>query len=298
MQHVTANGDSVHAMPYFVSFRPEIPMEVNLPAFASAEEPEVRKTLGGAAGVLLPNYVAPWRYRAIVRQCRSWFPRLDTQFDYCGKTRQTVLFRKMQVRQAESRVFENPDALLTLVRESGIPWELPFVLKGDMGGGGSSVFPIRKGSDLLRDLQGLPADKPLLIQKWVEHGGMDLRVVVYGTRVLSYFRIGDGRFYNNICRGGRIDHGLHPDLQARGVEAVRGFCLRADIDVAGFDLMFPDSGDPVFVEINFHFGRKGLGGTKGHRKYIEEAVWEWRKRCLAGYRAESRTVHTTTEENP
>jgi ribosomal protein S6--L-glutamate ligase len=267
-------------------------MEVNLPAFASAEEPEVQELLFRAAGVLLPNYVAPWRYRTIVRHCRSWFPRLDAQFNYCGKTRQTVLFRAMEVRQAESRVFECPETLLTQVRETGIPWDFPFVLKGDMGGGGSSVFPIRSVSDLLRDLQGLPTDKPLLIQKWVEHGGMDLRVVVYGARALSYFRIGDGRFYNNICRGGRIDHRIHPDLQARGVEAVRRFCLRAEIDVAGFDLMFPDSGEPVFVEINFHFGRKGLGGTKGHRRYIEEAVWEWRNRCVDAYRSEPTTALT------
>jgi ribosomal protein S6--L-glutamate ligase len=44
--------------------------------------------------------------------------------------------------------------------------------------------------------------------------------------------------------------------------------------------MFPDDGDPVFVEINFHFGRKGLGGTRGHREHVLRAVNDWRARRL------------------
>ncbi len=265
---------------YFVSFRPEIPMEENLPPFASVADPEVRAVLAGAVGVLLPHYVAPWRYEDLVRVCRRWFPRLGTQFTYCGKTRQAVLFRSMRVRHPETLVFTNPERLAAHVSDLGLPWDYPLVLKGDAGGGGSTVFPVRGPRDLRRGLERLPPDKPLLIQRWVEHGGMDLRVVVYGERALSYFRVGDGSFYNNVCRGGRIDHDLHPDLQRKGVDAVQDFCRRTAIDIAGFDLMFPDDGPPVFVEINFHFGRKGLGGTQGHRKYFEEAVREWRKRCL------------------
>ncbi len=280
-----SDSTSLPSTPYFVSFRPEIPLDVNLPAFTLAEDPAVRALLSGAAGVLLPNYVAPWRYGSLVACCRRWFPRLGAQFDYCGKTRQAVLFSQLRVRHPETRIFQSPEHLRAFVGEQELPWAFPFVLKGDTGGGGSSVFPVRELGDLLRGLTRLPSDKPLLIQRWVDHGGMDLRVVVYGARAISYFRIGDGQFYNNVCRGGRIDYEIHPDLQAKGVSAVQELCRRAAIDVAGFDLMFPDSGDPVFIEINFHFGRKGLGGTKGHRKHIEEAVQEWRKRCLEEYRS-------------
>ena len=50
-------------------------------------------------------------------------------------------------------------------------------------------------------------------------------------------------------------------------------CRRMGIDVAGFDLMFPDQGAPVFVEINHHFGHKGLGGPAGAtRNYFLQAV--------------------------
>jgi ribosomal protein S6--L-glutamate ligase len=272
--------DFCRMRPYFVSFNPDIRMEENLPVFSSLDEPEVRCLLEGAAGVVLPSYVTPWRYRSITRWCRSWFPRLDARFDYCGKTSQIMLFRALGVRHPESALFGNAEELRSYVTGIEPFGGYPFVLKGDAGGGGSAVFPIRSPEDLLSFLKRLPPDRPMLLQRWVEHGGKDLRVVVYGQLAVSYFRVGDGRFYNNVCRGGRLDHDSWPEHQKKGVEAVRAFCDEVAIDVAGFDLMFPDSGDPVFVEINFHFGRKGLGGTKGHRRFMNRAVKDWREACL------------------
>lgn len=269
---------------YFVSLHPDIPMEVNLPVFSPLEEPEVRRLLGEAAGVVLPSYVTPWRYREITRWCRSWFPRLDARFSYCGKTGQIRLFRAQGTRHPESMLFENAEELKACVGCGLPPGSYPCVLKGDRGGGGSTVFPIHSPEDLWRFLDRLPSDRPMLLQRWVHHGGKDLRVVIYGKRAVSYFRVGDGRFYNNVCRGGRLAHHEWPDLQRKGVEAVITFCKAASIDIAGFDLMFPDSGDPVFIEINFHFGRKGLGGNQGHRRFMRQAALDWRKDRLEAIR--------------
>lgn len=266
--------------PYFVSFHPGIPLEVNLPVFSPVEDPEVQSLLRSAAGVLLPSYVTPARYRAITRCCRSWFPRLDTRFTCCGKTAQIRLFRDHGVRHPESALFNDAAELRDFIAHGDPPGGYPCVLKGDTGGGGSTVFPVRNGQEVLRCLDRLPSDQPMLLQKWVNHGGRDLRVVVYGRQAVSYFRVGDGRFYNNVCRGGRLDPEGRPDLQRKGIEAVRAFCDAVSIDVAGFDLMFPDAGPPVFIEINFHFGRKGLGGNPGHRRYWARAVQEWRAACL------------------
>lgn len=265
---------------YFVSFRPDIKMEVNLPPFLSIDERETQELLRGAKGVLLPAYVTPRRYGLITRYAGNWFPRLDARFQYHGKTRQVLLFRELGVRHPETLTFKDPQELMAFVDEQGPPWGYPMVLKGDTGGGGETVFPVYGLEDLHTYLMKLPMDGPLLIQRWVDHGGKDLRVVVYGDTAVSYFRVGDGSFYNNVCRGGRLDYEGWPELQRRGVEAVRSFSSRAKIDMAGYDLMFPDDGDPLFIEINFHFGRKGLGGTEGHRKYFFQAVENWRKRCL------------------
>lgn len=265
---------------YFVSFQPAVPMEENLPPYSDPADPAVTAILRQAAGVLLPQYVSQWRYAAITRHARSWFPRQNARFTHYGKTRQILLFREMGVRYPESRMYSSPALLIEDFLRHGSPWGYPLVVKGDTGGGGSLVFPVHQATDLPRCVDRLPPDRPALIQSWVEHGGKDLRVVVYGDRTVTYFRVGGGQFYNNVCRGGRLDHAGWPHLQEKGSAVVLGFCQRAGIDVAGFDLMFPDDGDPVFVEINYHFGRKGLGGTKGHRAYLLEAIRRWRRHCF------------------
>ena len=267
---------------YFVSFDPRMPMEENLPTFSSMEDPRVVGLVKDAAGVFLPTYVTPSRYDSIVRHSRSWFPRFQAKFRYCGKIRQVRLFRKLGVPHPPSLLFRNPEHLRSFFPKRGSPWGYPFVLKGDTGGGGSRVFPVRHPQELEVRLAGLPPDEPVLIQQWVDHGGKDLRVVVYGDAAVSYFRIGGGTFYNNLCRGGREDHASCPELQEMGRFAALDLCARAEIDLAGLDLMFPPRSRPVFVEINFHFGRKGLGGTPGHRRHLSEAVRRWRERILRG----------------
>lgn len=267
--------------PYFVSFYPQIPMEENLSVFQSLDSPEIQKLIGRAAGVLVPRYILPGRYEAISKLTEHCFPRLSAKHDYTGKSRQIRLFRELDIRHPESLLFDNSAELLRYFNEHGVPWEYPVVLKGDLGGGGSGVFPIYRPEDVTRHIVKIPAEQPVLLQRFIEHGGRDLRVVTYGRDfAVSYFRVGGGQFYNNVCRGGRMDHEGWPEQQARGIEASQALCRRAGIDIAGFDLMFPDEEEPVFIEINFNFGRKGLGGTPGHRKYEREAVMKWRERRL------------------
>jgi len=256
-------------------------MEENLPPFTAIEDPGTIDLLRKATGVLLPSHVSPWTYRSIIQHTKNWFPRLEARFNFQGKTRQVHLFHAMGVRHPDSLVFETPLRLQAYLNEHGSPWGYPMVLKGDLGGGGETVFPIYGREDVPGYLLNLPEDKPLLIQKWVDHGGKDLRVVIYGDQAVSYFRVGGGQFYNNICRGGRLDHGGWPELQQKGVSAVCAFCRHAGIDIAGFDLMFPDEGEPVFVEVNFHFGRKGLGGLKEHQKHELRAIWSWRDHLMS-----------------
>ncbi len=267
---------------YCVSFRPEVEMEENLPPLAGMDDPRIIDLLGRAAGVLLPAHVSPWRYLKMTGLARNWFPRLDVQFNSRGKTKQAFLFQKLGVRHPETLVFQNPQNLQDHLNLHGSPWGYPFVLKGDLGGGGDTVFPVFEPEETATHLAKLPKDGPLLIQKCVAHGGKDLRVVVYADQAVSYFRVGGGRFYNNICRGAKLDHDGWPELQQKGVAAALAFSARAGIDIAGYDLMFPDDGEPVFIEVNFHFGRKGLGGAKEHSRHVLRAIWRWRARAMSG----------------
>ena len=261
---------------YFLSMNSLVELEKNLPNLAPLEVPEVTHLIRAARGVVMPRGMTRKRYRKIAAMAQNRFPNLDAKYDYSGKTKQIILFQRLKIRHPRTILYPNPQVLLAAEKRM-LPLHYPFVLKGDKGGGGSTVFPVRCRKDLIRGLQGLPAEEPLLIQRWVDHGGMDLRVVVVGAKMVSYFRVGDGNFYNNVCRGGRMRAEIFPELQRRGMAAVASLCHLASINFAGFDLMFPDAGPPVFIEINFNFGRKGLGGTPGFRRLFKEAVNLWQR---------------------
>jgi ribosomal protein S6--L-glutamate ligase len=121
-----------------------------------------------------------------------------------------------------------------------------------------------------------------LVQEKIETLGRDLRVVVMGDRFYSYWRVqreGEN-FYHNLSQGAEIDKDSDPDLQAAGIRHVRDFCLRTGINLAGLDLLFRcRNGEvdpvPLFLEINYYFGRKGLGGSEEYYKLLRGAVDEW-----------------------
>ena len=51
----------------------------------------------------------------------------------------------------------------------------------------------------------------------------DLRVVVIGNQIVSYWRKAQG-FLHNIAQGGEVDVESDPELQAVGREKVKQFC--------------------------------------------------------------------------
>jgi ribosomal protein S6--L-glutamate ligase len=261
---------------YYLSMNHLVPLEENLPNLAPIDDPVVARLIRCARGVVMPRGATEKRYRKITAMAQDWFPNLDFRYAYPGKTTQARLFGRLNVRHPRTIVYPNSQSLWDALRQA-LPLDYPFVLKGDTGGGGSGVFPVTSRNELLNGLARLPVEEPILIQRWVEHGGMDLRVVVIGARMVSYFRVGGGNFYNNVCRGGRIHLEIFPELQYSGMAAVARFCHLTGINLAGFDLMFPDDGPPVFIEINYNFGRKGLGGTPGFRRLFRAAVGLWQQ---------------------
>jgi ribosomal protein S6--L-glutamate ligase len=261
---------------YLVSFHHRIRLDCNLPPLSCLYDEETKRLVRGAKGVLMPKYLSPARYRAISKLANSHFPDLTGRFYYRGKATQIRLFRRLGIDHPETRLFPTPDAAIFGLETEGPPLAYPFVVKGDSGGGGHAVFPAESEKDYLDRLKLLPEDEPVLAQRWVEHGGMDLRVVVVGSKVKSYFRVGGGSFYNNVCRGAVIDYGLHPEKQAAGKSLALKVSKLAGIDMAGFDVMFPEEGPPLLIEVNFFFGKKGLGGPEGFDELFLDAVMEWK----------------------
>jgi ribosomal protein S6--L-glutamate ligase len=107
-----------------------------------------------------------------------------------------------------------------------------------------------------------------------------LRVVVIGTCYQSYWRIQDDpdKFTTSLSTGARIDHEEDPDLREKAIHAVQTFCQKTSINLAGFDLLFSTKENPevpLFLEINYFFGRRGLGGSERFYKLLEDAIKAW-----------------------
>lgn len=271
---------------YFVSLHHQIRLDVNLPALAPLDA-RSKDLLRKAAGVLMPKYFSPIRYRQVAELAPNHFPRLGPRYLYRGKASQIRLFRAQGLPHPQTVIYDHPLQLLQDCSRSGLPF-VPCVLKGDRGGGGSAVFPIHSWSDLEQKIQLLPENEPVLLQEWVHNQGMDLRVVIVGELTESYFRIGNGGFYNNVAQGGRIDHDIFPDKQILGRKMSRTLVQAAGIDVAGLDIMFSAHSPPLFIEINFLFGRKGIGGRLGYDRLFWQAVQTWMQKDPAGATQEIR----------
>jgi len=107
-------------------------------------------------------------------------------------------------------------------------------------------------------------------------------VVIIGQRLISYWRIqqqeNDGGFYTNLGKGAIIDADGEPELQHKAVALVKQICHKTNINLAGLDVIFSaeiDDPDPMLLEINYFFGRKGLGGSEAYYLILLEEIQSW-----------------------
>ena len=119
-----------------------------------------------------------------------------------------------------------------------------------------------------------------LIQEFIPSQNRSLRVVIIGRTILSYWRIQENadRFCANLSSGAVIDKHSEPDLQKEARRVTRNFCNQTNINLAGFDFLFSSKTkkkEPLFLEINFYFGRKGLGGSEAFYKLLNQEIREW-----------------------
>ncbi len=259
---------------YFVSLHHKIKLDKNLPAIGYLDR-EYKELLSGATGVLMPKYFSPVRYKKISSIAPNHFPNLSPRYSYRGKADQIHLFSKYGFNHPETCIYNTPKSAQKALNRNNISFDRPFVLKGDKGGGGSQVFPIKGKTDFKYYIKQLHPEEPVLLQDWIPNDGMDLRIVIVGDIIKSYFRIGSDSFYNNISKGADISYHLYPEKQKQGIRMVKQLAGKEDINLAAFDVMFDPSGKPFFLEINFLFGTKGLGGSRGYDQIFRQAISNW-----------------------
>ncbi|MEE4608512.1 MAG: hypothetical protein V2L15_06460, partial [Desulfobacteraceae bacterium] len=97
-------------------------------------------------------------------------------------------------------------------------------------------------------------------------------------------------FAANLAHGAVIDHHSDPHLIKAGVDAALQFCRRQRIDLAGLDFLFnvdQEGPEPLFLEINWVFGRRGLGGSEGFYHLLIPEIHRWLARHNLAVRAVS-----------
>ena len=272
-----------------LSFHPRVKGDVNHRlSFNKLFSDEEIGLLSSARGTVVTQSIKAHQYAACQRHCAETFPDYTHRFGFEGKYGNIELFRKFNAPHPETFCYESVEYFKQSHFENQKPlMRFPFVLKGDRGGGGWAVFLVENEHDLMKRLEVLAdehfhATKRFIAQAYVPHGGRDLRVVVIGRNFKAYWRCQykPEEFRNNVGRGALIRDHLDPELTAKGIRCVREFCSKTGINLAAFDVLFDRSRPqpkPLLSEINFVFGRKGLGGSERFRQLLNEAVQQWAK---------------------
>ena len=273
-----------------LSFHPNIVADRNILCAGRLPDDEDRAAISQAQAVILPQGCSEALYRMCRDHCSNFFPNYDARFDFPGKVGQARLFQKVGAPFPHTYPF---DTVSDYYRDFGDkggtgPLGLPFVFKSDWGGEGDGVFQVKTVEDLEQVLEKARSNeqsgqKGFVLQTYIPSRDRSLRVVVIGDEFLSYWRVQEdpSQFVTSMNAGAVIDHDTDPDLQKAGRAEVKHFCKETRIDLAGFDLLFSEDEldtRPLFLEINYFFGRRGLGGSFEYYELFEASVRRWLSR--------------------
>jgi len=270
-----------------LSYHPFFEADKNVICAGREPGAEDLAAIRAADAVVLPQGCYRSLYAMARQNCANVFPNFDIRFKYAGKLGQARLFEETNAPYPETATYRNLDSFYNQRDSlcSQMTWGFPLVFKFDWGGEGNHVFLLNSPSELDRMLQ-TAADfekggrSGFLLQNYIPGGNRSVRVVVVGQTFLSYWRIGnsDASFGSSLAQGAVIDADADPDRQQIAVAAVKAFCNQADINLAGFDILFapePRPNEPFFLEINYYFGRRGLGGSENFYKLLNTEILNW-----------------------
>jgi ribosomal protein S6--L-glutamate ligase len=221
-----------------------------------------------------------------VKSSAHIFPNYNRRFRYPGKTGQVRLFKAFGFPHPRSAVWSSVASFRAFKkRGERFPHEIPYLIKADMSHEGSGVFIIEDRVALEASLNRLSlmensGQKGFVTQDFIESGGNVLRGVILGHQLFTYWKrpIQSGQQITTISRGAGIDKEWRGDLQRKARRQVRAFSKATGIDLAAIDFVCSLSEPepvPLFLEINYYFGRRGLGGAERYYHTLWESIRDW-----------------------
>ena len=268
-----------------LSFHPIIEADENRICAGRDPGDEELAAIRRADAVILPQGCRESLYRMARANCAHIFPNLDVRFDHPGKRGQIRLFREYGIAHPPTALYDT----LADYHSRAPEIELSAVVKLDWGGQGDTIFRAADQHEMQAALDRVRAcertgQTGFLVQAYVLTRQRALRVTVIGRRLISYWRImpTENRFGCSVAAGARIDFESDPALTAAAQEVVIDFCNRSGLQLAGFDFIFDTRRlaegriEPLMLEINYFFGRTGLGGSEAYYQILTQAVGAWR----------------------
>ncbi len=124
--------------------------------------------------------------------------------------------------------------------------------------------------------------KGFLLQEYIPSDNRSLRVALIGGKLISYWRVqkDTDNFRAGLSQGAVADFESDPKLIKAAEKNVKEFCKKTGINLAGFDFLFSSENnynEPLFLEINYFFGRKGLGGSEKFYAILNREIRKWLK---------------------
>jgi ribosomal protein S6--L-glutamate ligase len=279
-----------------LSFHPLISADKNILCAGRDPQNQDLEAIKRADAIILPLGCKKTLYDLVRENCRYVFPNYDMRFDFPGKLGQIELFRKMEANHPDTKFFCDLKSFECQYNLSKKKWPMnfPFVSKFDWGGEGETVFLNRTISDFLSFIEMAhryenTGQKGFLIQEWIPTAFKSLRTVVVGEQLISYWRIQKCRnqFKASLSSGAVINYQSDPELIEKAESDLRLFLQKTKINLAGFDFLFsPLSPKPYFIEINYFFGRKGLGGSEKFYMMLIKEINQWLKSLGFSHRLE------------
>jgi ribosomal protein S6--L-glutamate ligase len=270
-----------------LSYHPCFEADKNLLCAGREPDADDLEAIKSAYAVILPQGCYQSLYEMARDNCNHVFPNFDARFKYRGKIGQAKLFQEHNVAHPQTETYLNLDSFSKHYSDfpQKVTFDFPFVFKFDWGGEGDQVYLIKSNSEFLNVLR--TAEKfektgqaGFIIQEYIPTKNRSLRVVVIGRTYISYWRIQQVTecFFSNISKGAVIDSDSDPDLQAAAVKSVIDFCFQTGINMAGLDVLFAIDEkikNPLFLEINYYFGRRGLGGAEKFYEILNDEITKW-----------------------
>ena len=249
--------------------------------------------------IILPQACSSELFQACKDSSALVFPNYDMRFKYPGKIGQSLLFKKLNFLHPETIQWPSVEKFRKACHKPGyFPHKIPFFIKENDSHEAEGIYLITGQTTLESAMNNLTLMEQsgfsgFISQDLIASEGNVLRAVIIGERLITYWKRPEnpGQIITTISRGARIDKDWRIDLQEKGSMKAREFSVATGANLTAIDFVFPLSNpdpQPVFLEINYYFARRGLGGSLNYYRILLKAIQEWL--LVNGFNPESVTL--------